>query len=286
MAVVVRAPRRGQQRVEPGRRVERRGVERAGLGEILARLQALVAVTQPPRTVIDETGITIGRVAQREQRGRGIGIMGLHRQPRLKDRPVRGRDQGKLTGRGGGVVRPQQAIHPRVLIRQWDRAGEAGEQPAFVIRVQRAASPGASRGGLRIGRATECHQRLRLPQIAGGGQRRQAGEIGDDLRRRLAVGNQRAFRRAAQRIFAGPAGVGDEEARIIAEREAVALAQPVPGNDCLAKRIIDRLCGWRGRRGRCWSGGQIQPGAIPVSLRRAQVNRHRRGNCDRGSQQD
>ena len=233
----------GQQHLIPFFDIARPAGEAARPREPGTRRGRSASTPQIARPVGDIARIARELVLRRHRQSRGIGRIAAEGEPRLERRTLCGAGEADLPRGDAGRILPQQRVHSRVLIVGRQRAAEARQHRRFIIRGQHALAPRGTGGGLRVRRPAERLQGTRLRDEAGGGQRREAGEEGDDAGR--AGGRRLALGGAAVRRFVRPAGMRHQEAGIAVERKGVGLADRLPlrqrGGDRSVRRGLRRL---------------------------------------------
>ena len=213
LAVIARRARLAQQQLVPAFGIDRTVLQRGTAAEHLARERPIAGIDQPPGALRDIARIGHRLGAERSGERIGIGQVLEHGEPRREHRaPCWGDIAELLLGIGRGL-RPEQRIHPRVMIGSGKVRGKAAEQHCLVFGHHRAAAPGGDRDrarGIALPHRVERHRIARAADI---GERRKAVEIGDHLLRRGGACAQRLLGIAAHLVLVGPAGVGDQEAR-------------------------------------------------------------------------
>ena len=212
LAIVACGARLGEQQLVPGLCIDRTILQCRTTGEHLPRQCPVAGINQTSGALRDIARIGHRFGSQRSGKRIGIGQVLEHGEARGEHRAPRGRDIAELLLGIGRRLRPEQSIHPRIMICRREVCGKAAEQHCLVLRHHRAAAPGRNRNPARGIALTDGIQRHGIARAADIGQRWIPVEIGDDLLRRGRSCAQRLFRAAAHLVLVGPAGVGDQKA--------------------------------------------------------------------------
>ena len=225
--------------VERGRNQRRAGGEQAGRG------LGLSAGPQHPRPVIDIAGIAQHfRAHDQADSGR---ILTAH-QPQTGEETIAsgGRDIEDLTFGLRGHTRPQQRIHPRIVIVRRQRCGKLGEQCSLCSIAHRSAAPGSAGHGLCVWTA-QCGkgEGILRPGLIGEG--REPVKISRHPAWLGITTFQCAFGPATQLGFLGKPRIAQQEAGIIGETELVGTGQQLPALDRLRHIALRRGAQLRAR---------------------------------------
>jgi hypothetical protein len=164
----------------------------------------------------------------------GVGRLAHHRDSSGECRAPLGAGQ-RIESRGViGILSEQERIDPTVVVGGGEAVAIARPQALLVSCAEVRRGPRVPRGIKRVGRpSARCISVGEAgPSIAG--RRLVVSEEGDN-RRRILAGAHCPLGPAPHDRLVGPAGVGDQEPRIIGKAVAAALAQLTPA----VQRIAD-----------------------------------------------
>ena len=232
MPLAVRANRKPEQCLDKLLGVGGLGRERVRTSRKIACAGFIIVKPQEPDPVDHQP--RIGRDLRIDHAVQSVGIRrsALHCDARGESSPAGGAGISRSALCIVGLPGEQQGIDALVMIGGREVGPISRRNRALVGGGQISRRPGLSRHRLRLRSPSRCRQRLGQPCAPIAGAWLVAAEEGDD-RRPIFAGAHLGFGRLAQPGVVGPVGIGDQEARIIGKRIAIAGAQPPPVGKCI-----------------------------------------------------